>query len=97
MLSLPFCTERVVIKARKKEAELLTGLLTQSIPPTISQKRARSEVRVLANYLNKFLTPVSHKRFPNGMAGLSSAVGKSLLRIESVLGEEYEREPTKNV
>ena len=94
MLSLPFCTERAVVKSRKHDAERLIALLTQSIPSTIRQQRTRSEVPVLAGWLDKFLTPASHKRYPNGAAGLSSSVGKSLLRIEDILREEYEREST---
>ena len=69
MLSLPFCAERAVIKPRKTDAEHLIGLLRQSIPPTITQQRARNEVPILASYLNKFLTPVGHKRFPGELRG----------------------------
>ena len=95
MLSLPFCTERAVIKSRKQDAERLIALLRQSIPSAIRQQRARSEVPILAGWVDKFLTPASHKRYPNGAAGLSSSVGKSLLRIQDILGEEYDRESTR--
>jgi hypothetical protein len=89
MLALPFCRERAVVKAQKEQAARLVALLQQSIPWDISQQRARSEVPILANWLKQFLTPVTHKKYSGGRSVLGSFVGKSLLRIESVLREEY--------
>ena len=94
MLSLHTCRERTVVKAQKLEAAKLVALLSQSIPLDLRQRRARSELPVLAGWLRKFLTPSSHKNYPGGRALLASFVGKSLSHIESVLREQYV--PNKN-
>jgi hypothetical protein len=90
MLSFPVCRERAVVKTRNKQAVFLVALLKQSIPEQISQQRARSEIPILRHWLRNYLTPVTHKKYdPHGRSKIGSFVGKSLLRIESVLREEY--------
>lgn len=94
MLSLPVSRERATIKARQGQAARLIEKLMQSIPPQVSQLRARGEVPILASKLKRYLNPVTHKKHPGGSFALSSDVGLSLRRITSVLGEEYPRNPT---
>ena len=94
ILSLPVSRERAAIKATQEQAARLVDKLLQSIPPQLSQLRARGEVPILASKLKRYLNPVTHRKHPGGSAAMISDVGLSLRRIESVLGEEYPRSPT---
>ena len=94
MLSLPVSRERAVIRGRQEQAARLIDKLMQSIPPQLSQLRARNEVPLLAKNMKQYLNPATHGRHPGGTSGRSSDVSMNLLRIRRVLGEEYARKPT---